>query len=68
MSSDGKIRGCCFGAGRLLATLGVDTDGAHAIEATFLACRAEVEDGGEVDYVKLAALHLVRLAEEPTLW
>jgi hypothetical protein len=68
MPGEGKIRGCCFGAGRLLATLGVDTEGGHAIEPTFLACRAEVEHGGEVEYVKLAALHLVRLTEEPTLW
>jgi hypothetical protein len=68
MPGDGRIRGCCFGAGRLLASLGVDTDGGHAIEATFQAHRREVEHHGEVDYVKLAALHLVRLAEEPTLW
>ena len=68
MPADGSVRGCCFGAGRLLASIGVDTDGGHAIEATFLAHRREVEHGGEVDYVKLAALHLVRLAEEPTLW
>lgn len=68
MASDRRIRGCCWGAGRLLASLGVATDGGHAIEATFLAHRREVEHGGEVDHVKLAALHLVRLAEEPTLW
>ena len=67
MPAGGKIRGCCFGAGRLLASLGVDTDGGEAIEATFLAHRDEVEDRGEVDYVKLASLHLVLLAEEPTL-
>lgn len=68
MPGDGRIRGCCFGAGRLLASLGVDTDGGHAIEATFQAHRREVEHDGEVDYFKLAALHLVRLTEEPTLW
>ncbi len=68
MADDGKIRGCCFGAGRLLGELGVDTEGGHAVEATFLAHRDEVEHGGEVDPVRLAALHLGRLAEEPTLW
>jgi hypothetical protein len=68
MPGDGKIRGCCFGAGRLLGELGIDTEGGHAVEATFLAHRDEVEHPGEVDYVKLAALHLLRLAEEPTLW
>lgn len=68
MAVDEKIRGCCLGAGRLLASLGVDTDGGHAIEATFLAHRHEVEDRGEVDPVRLAALLLVCPAEEPTLW
>ncbi len=61
------IRGCCSGAGRLLQSVGVETDGGHAIEATFLAHRNEVSRG-EVDFVKLAAIHLARLAEEPTLW
>jgi hypothetical protein len=68
MPGERKIRGCCSGAGHLLASLGIETDGGHAIEATFLAHREEVEHRGEVDYVKLAALHLVRLAEESTLW
>lgn len=48
MPGDGKIRGCCFGAGHLLASLGADTDAGHAVEATFRAHRREVEHRGEV--------------------
>ena len=66
--SDGQtIRGCCWGAGRLLASLGIDTESGHAIEATFLAHRAEVEHDGEVDFVKLAAIHLDSQNDRPTL-
>jgi hypothetical protein len=68
MPGERTIRGCCWGAARVLDSLGIDTEGGHAIEATFQAHRDEVESGGEVDYVKLAAIHLDRLAEEPTLW
>lgn len=67
MTRDRTIRGCCWGAGRLLASLGIDTEGGHAIEATFRAHRHEVEHDGEVDYVKLAAIHLDRQQERPTL-
>jgi hypothetical protein len=69
MTSDERtVRGCCWGAGRLLDSLGVETDNGHAIEPTFQAHRREVEHGGEVDYVKLAAIHLERQVEVPTLW
>lgn len=68
MSGDGTIRGCCWGAGRLLASLAVDTENGHAIEATFQAHRREVERDGEVDYVKLAAIHLDRQQQRPALW
>jgi hypothetical protein len=66
--SEGVIRGCCWGAGRLLASLGFDTDGGRKIEATFLAHRKEVEHNGEVDHVLLAAIHLDHLVDNPTLW
>lgn len=68
MSAERTIRGCCWGAGRLLESLGIDTEGGHAIEATFQAHRHEVEDDGEVDTVKLAAIHLDRQQEVPALW
>ncbi len=68
MNDDGKVRGCCWGAARLLDSLGIDTESGHAIEPTFLAHRHEVERGGEVDWVKLAAIHLDRAHERPTLW
>lgn len=61
------IRGCCWGAGRLLDSLGIDTEKGHAIEATFQAHRHEVEADGEVDFVKLAATHLDRQQDRPTL-
>ena len=67
MTDRRSIRGCCWGAGRLLDSLGTDTEGGHAIEATFKAHRHEVEQGGEVDWVKLAAIHLDRQHERPTL-
>lgn len=67
MTGDRTIRGCCWGAGRLLCSLGIDTEHGHAIEATFKAHRREVEAGGEVDYVKLAAIHLDDQQETPTL-
>jgi hypothetical protein len=67
MSGPRTIRGCCWGAGRLLTSLGIDTEGGHAIEATFIAHRSEVEHDGEVDFVKLAAIHLDSQNETPTL-
>ena len=67
MTATRTIRGCCWAAGRLLASLGIDTEGGHAIEATFKAHRQEVEDKGEVDYLKLAAIHLDRQQERPSL-
>lgn len=67
--SERTIRGCCSGAGHLLATLGIDTCGGHDIEATFQAYRSEVEIGrGETDYVKLAAIHLDQLGNSTTLF
>lgn len=67
MTDQRIIRGCCWGAGRLLASLGIDTEEGHAIEATFKAHRHEVEVGGAVDFVGLAAIHLDRQLERPTL-
>ncbi len=67
MSGDRTIRGCCWGAGRLLDSLGIDTENGHAIEATFKAHRRKVESDGEVDHVKLAAIHLDNQQETPTL-
>ena len=67
MSTNATIRGCCWGAGRLLGSLGVETENGHAIEATFKAHRHEVESDGEVDTVKLAAIHLDIQQERPTL-
>ena len=64
---DRTIRGCCWGAGRLLSSLGIDTEEGHAVEATFQAHRHEVEAGGEVDFVKLAAIHLDSQQDRPTL-
>lgn len=67
MSGGRTIRGCCWGPSRLLASLGIETEGGHAIEATFIVHRQEVEHDGEVDFVKLAAIHLDSQSERPTL-
>lgn len=67
MTVDRTIRGCCWGAGRLLDSLGIETENGHAIETTFKTHRHEVESDGEIDYVKLAAIHLDNQQETPTL-
>lgn len=60
------IRGCCWGAGRLLESLGIDSEGGWAIEPTFDAHRREVETKrSEFDPVMLAAIHLDRISAQP---
>lgn len=60
------VRACCAGAAHLLSLVGIDVH-ANDVEPTYQLHKREITGRDGVDYIALAALHLIAMTEGPQL-